>query len=47
MNEFQGKALWFAAAAATALMHPDAAATGRRPRAVRRRPLFGPLPADV
>jgi Na+/H+ antiporter NhaD/arsenite permease-like protein len=47
MNEFQGKALWFAAAAATALLHPDAAESRRRTRAIRERPLFVPVTADV
>jgi O-antigen ligase len=51
MNEFQGKALWFAAAAATALMHPEAIRIGIRPRprrrAVRSRPLLEPVEADV
>jgi O-antigen ligase len=49
MNEFQGKALWFAAAAATALMHREAMRMriGPRRRAVRSRPLFAPVPADV
>jgi hypothetical protein len=49
MNEFQGKALWFAAAAATALMHPQAMRmpVGPRRRAVRSRPLFAAVPADV
>jgi O-antigen ligase len=47
MNEFQGKALWFAAAAATALLHPDAGPLPHRTRMVRRRPLVEPLAADV
>jgi O-antigen ligase len=49
MNEFQGKALWFAAAAATALLHSDVAAAPARggARRVRRRPLFVAEPAPV
>jgi O-antigen ligase len=49
MNEFQGKALWFAAAAATALMHPEALGMVMPAprRGVRSRPLFEPVPADV
>jgi O-antigen ligase len=52
MNEFQGKALWFAAAAATALLQPLRADTmvamrRRRSRMVHARPLVTPVPADV
>jgi hypothetical protein len=47
MNEFLGKALWFAAAAATALLHPEAAARRRRARPTRMRPLFTPVQADA
>ena len=49
MNEFQGKALWFAAAAATALMHPEALGMTMpaRRRGVRSRPLFELVLADV
>jgi O-antigen ligase len=45
-NEFQGKALWFAAAAATALLHPDTDTARRRARVIRLTRRMRPLVAE-